>query len=503
MNSPATVGKVYLVGAGPGDPSLITLRGLRCLQQADVVLYDYLASPHLLHHAPPEAHRICLGKHGTGRMLSQQEVNRRMIEAARAGKTVVRLKGGDPLLFARVAEELEALQQAGVPFEIVPGITAALGAGAYAGVPLTYRGAASAVALVTGRQEDDAEQPLDYAALARFPGTLVIYMGVTTAQDWSGQLIRHGMSPDAPVALIRRCCWPDQQTLRCSLAEVPQVIAREQLRPPVLAVVGKVAALERNWPVPQRPPLAGVRVLVTRAAHQAGELAALLEQQGAEVWLQPVIRIEPPESWAALDAALDRLSEFHWLVFSSTNGVQWFFRRLWQRGYDVRRLGSAKLAAIGPATAQALQERGLRVDCHPEQYRAEALAEALAPQAQGRRFLLLRASRGREVLAQRLQQAGGEVEQVVVYRSTDVEQPRQDVRELLEQGKLHWITVTSSAIARSLARMFGPLLQNARLVSISPVTSRTLRELGHPPATEARQYTMHGVVQALVEAAGR
>ncbi len=502
MNVPA-LGKVYLVGAGPGDPGLITLRGMRCLQQAQVVLYDYLASPQLLHHVPAEAERICLGKHGTGRMLSQAEVNRRMIEAARAGKTVVRLKGGDPLLFARVAEELEALQQAGIPFEIVPGITAALGAGAYAGVPLTYRGTASAVALLTGRQEDNPQQPLDYAALARFPGTLVVYMGVTTAGEWSRQLIQHGLSAETPVALIRRCCWPDQQTLRCRLGEVPELIAREHLRPPVLAIVGQVAALERNWPLPQRPPLAGVRVLVTRAAEQAGELARLLEQHGAEVWFQPVIRIEPPEDWAPVDRALDRLADYHWLVFSSTNGVQWFFRRLWQRGYDLRRLGGAKLAAIGPATARALEERGLRVDCHPEQYRAERLAEALAPEAAGKRFLLLRASRGREVLAERLRQAGAVVDQVVVYRSTDVTEPRPEVERLLQQGGVHWITVTSSAIARSLVRMFGPRLRSARLVSISPVTSDTLRELGYPPAAEATEYTMAGVVEALLAAQGK
>jgi len=494
-------GKVYLVGAGPGAPGLITLRGVRCLERADLVLYDYLVNPRLLQHAPPTAQCICLGRHGRTRVWSQAEIDRAMIEAASAGKTVVRLKGGDPAVFGRLAEELEALGRHGIEYEVVPGITAALAAASFAGVAITHRDHASAVAIVTG-QESEGKRGLsvDYGQLARFPGTLVIYMGVTTAPQWTEALLAAGMPPDTPAMIIRRCSCPDQTTLACTLGEVTEhLVPASKLRPPVIVVLGRVAASPRALSWFERRPLFGQTVLVTRPEHQVADLHESLEELGAHVLLQPAIEVHEPADWQAVDRALAQLSSYDWIVFSSVNGVQALLARLGALGRDLRALAGARLAAIGPATVSALAAYHLRTDLQPARYQAEDLADALAPQAPGQRFLLIRASRGREVLADRLQAAGGTVEQIVVYESVDVTTPGEEIAQQLRDGQIHWTTVTSSAIARSLGRMFGDDLRKTRLVSISPVTSATLRELGFEPAAEAEEATMAGLLRALAQ----
>jgi len=493
-----TRGQVYLVGAGPGDPGLLTVRGADCLRRAAVVLYDYLVNPLVLAHASPAAELVCLGRHGQGARLSQQEVNQRMVTAAQAGRIVVRLKGGDPLIFAHATEECTALAAAGIPFEIVPGVTTALAAAAYAGVPLTGRDMASAVALVTAHEDCNKQQPeLDYAALARFPGTLVFYMGVTTVDTWSRALLQAGRAATTPVAVIRRCTWPDQSILRTTLGEVASEFAARKLRPPVISVVGEVVASAplTDWFMSR--PLFGQRVIVTRPVDQAESLCARLAELGADVLVQPAIEIAPPADWTAVDAALARIREFQWLVFSSANGVRYLLDRLLERG-DVRQLAGVRLAAIGPATAAELSRYHLRAELVPGEYRAEELAAALAQRAAGQRVLLARASRGREVLAEQLRAAGATVEQVVVYESRDVARVDPAVATALASGSPLWVTVTSSAIARSLAALFGPALKHARLVSISPITTQTLRELGYEVAAEARQYTTDGVIEAIL-----
>lgn len=494
-------GKVFLVGAGPGDPGLLTVRGAECLARADVVLYDYLASPLLLRHTAPHAELVCLGRHG-GRLMSQEEVSRLMVEHAAAGKLVVRLKGGDPGIFGRVAEEATGLNSAGIPFEIVPGITTAVAAGSYAGVTLTDRDHASCVAFVTGREQagKDAADGLDYAALAKFPGTLVFYMGVTTAPHWSQALIDGGKPGDTPVAMVRCCSLPTQEQWTCRLDEVAKVLAPAKVRPPVVVIVGPVVAHEKlaRWFTSR--PLFGKTVLVTRAEHQADTMANRLEDLGAAVLRQPAIEITPPDDWTPVDTAIDELDEYDWLVFSSRNGVTHFLDRIREQGLDWRALGGVKLAAIGPATADALAERDLQVDLKPTEYRAEALAAELAPNARGQRFLLLRASRGREVLAETLREAGGVVDQVVVYNSADVTQSDSHTASLLADGKIDWITVTSSAIARSLVGMFGDALRKAKLAAISPLTAGVLDELGHSAAAVADEYTIDGVVDAILAA---
>jgi uroporphyrinogen III methyltransferase/synthase len=495
------VGKVYFVGAGPGDPGLITWRGVECLRRGDAVLYDYLVNPRILMHVRPDAELICLGRHGRDRIMPQAEINDHMIELARQGRTVVRLKGGDPTIFGRLAEELDALAAGGIPFEIVPGITAALAAGSYAGLCITQRDEASAVALVTGHeQEEKLGSGLDFDALARFPGTLVFYMGVTTARQWTSALIAAGKPADTPAAIVHRCTWPDQSVITTTLGRVVDEIAAAQMRPPAIVVVGEITspAAIHDWF--SKRPLVGKRVLITRPIDQTGSLERRLAELGAMCLWQPAIEIGPPADWGPVDAALGRLEEFHWLVFSSANGVRYLLDRLLACGADLRRLGEIQLAAIGPGTAEELARYHLKADLVPDEFRAESLAAALVPDARGQRFLLARASRGREVLAEELLAAGGIVEQVVVYSSRDVEPADPEVSAALAAGRIDWITVTSSAIARSLANLFGDDLHKSKLASISPITSATLRELGHEPAAEAREYTMEGVVEALVKA---
>ncbi|HTQ37912.1 MAG TPA: uroporphyrinogen-III C-methyltransferase [Pirellulales bacterium] len=548
-------GKVALVGAGPGDAGLISWRGVECLRRADAVLYDYLVNPAILRHASAGASLICLGRHkkpeGRGqkaegeqnakgrrqkaekcseihegkegaRIWQQAEINEELVKLARQGQYVVRLKGGDPAVFGRLLEEVSALEAAGIAYEIVPGITAALAAGSYAGVWITQRDVASAVALITGHEGDSEHAPpLDYAALAAFPGTLVFYMGVTTAREWTAALMSAGKPPNTPAAIVRRCSWPDQKTIRCTLGSIVEQLEAARMRPPVIVVVGDVVnSLSSRYRVgsPQAPrhgevtvpeswftgrPLFGQRILLTRPVDRTDALWQPLTELGAECLVQPAIEISAPDDWQPVDAALARLSDFDWLVFSSVNGVQFLLDRLLATGRDVRQLAGMKLAAIGPGTAEELANYHLRVDGQPaEVYRAEALAELLAQDARGKKFLLARASRGREVLAETLRAAGGLVEQIVVYKSTDVAQADPEVAAAVKAGRIDWVTVTSSAIARSVARMFGEDLRRAKIVSISPVTTAALRELGFQPTAEAKQYTMDGVVAAILAAGG-
>ena len=493
-----TCGRVYFVGAGPGDPKLITLRGVECLRSADLVLYDCLVNRAILDHVPPSAELVRLGGRPGQRIVPHEEVQARMFEAARRGKVVVRLKAGDPDVFGGAAAEIEALRSAGIPFQIVPGITAAAAVAGYAEIPITHPDYASAVAWVVAHQKEGEAPPVDYAALARFPGTLVFYMGESSAEQWSDGLLRGGKSPDTPVAVVRRVSWSDQQTVRCTLGEVSQRIADQGLGPPAVIVVGDAVSLAGELPWFAARPMFGTRVLITRPREQADSLGDRLTELGAQVDCHPVIQISDPPDWAPVDRALGHLDRYDWLVLSSANGVSYLLDRLLASHGDLRKLAGVRLAAIGPATAEQLARYGLRADLVPDEYRAEALAAALSGEAAGRRFLLARASRGRDVLAERLRAAGGTVEQIVVYSSTDVARADPYVAEALSTGRIDWVTVTSSAVARSLARLFGDALGQAKLASISPITSGALRQLGYEPEVEAAQYTMGGLVEAMV-----
>jgi uroporphyrinogen III methyltransferase / synthase len=500
---------VSLVGAGPGDPGLLTLRAVECLRQADLVVYDYLVPTRLLDHANPQAERICLDQLAPDHAERYRNVAPLLIEAARRGRHVVRLKGGDPLVFGRGGEEASALRQAGIPFEIVPGVTAALGAAACAGIPLTHRTVASAVAFVTGHEQPGKESSLlDWSALARFPGTLVFYMPIARLAQIVAMLVQEGKDPSTPAAAVRWAATPEQQTLVSTLAQLPGEVQHAQMQAPCLVLVGPVVALRSELAWFEDRPLFDKCVLVTRPSHQAGAMVERLERLGATCIVQPVVEIREPADWSPVDHALANLRHYDWLIFTSVNGVHAFLSRLRHLGDDLRALGHLHLAAIGPSTAAALRTYHLDPDVVPEEFSSEGLFAALKERVAGKRVLLARADRGRELLNAELA-AIAQVEQVAVYSQADVMEMAEKLRLLLTAGKIDFITLTSSNIARGLLRHLDtPARQQIdsgriKLVSISPVTSTAIREFGFPVAAEATTFTTEGVVQALLGMIGK
>ena len=491
---------VYLIGAGPGDPELLTLRGARCLRNCDVVLYDGLSNAEILRFAP-DAEHICVGKHGQSRIWTQSEIIDEMLRHAAAGKTVARLKGGDPAVFARTAEEVSALNDASVPFEIIPGITAALAAGSYAGIPITHRKIASAVALVTGHEEPGkTESALDWDALARFPGTLVIYMGVTTAKTWTDALIQAGKDPATPAALIRRCSHPDQATIRCRLDEIAdQLTPASRFRPPVIAIIGEVATLADSMNWIQKRPLHGQTLLVTRPAAQADALADAIRLRGGQAIVAPAIEIKPVDDFSLLDAAIDHLAETDLLIFCSANGVQQFFLRLDARGGDSRRLAATKVAVVGRKTETKLREHGIRADLVPDDFCAASLIDLLAANFANKNVTIVRASRGSDELSKQLIESGAAVQEIVAYQNADVDQPDPFVVDALEQGRIDWVTVTSTATAKNLYRLYGDALQKTRLAAISPITATALQECGFNVEAVANPYSIDALLDEIIE----
>lgn len=495
--------RVFLVGAGPGNPGLLTLRAVECLEQADLVIYDRLANAWLLDHAPSKARRVCVTELASHHVDRCRPVIDLMIEAAKSGQCVVRVKGGDPLVFGRGGEEAEALFQAGIPFEIIPGVTAALGAAAYAGFPLTHRDHASAIAFVTGHERGDKEDhAVDWAGLVSFPGTLVIYMGLSRLSTIVGELIAAGKDPKTPAAVIQAASTTEQKVIEAALQELPQAVEKAGLGAPAVVIIGAVVGLRSHLSWFEKRPLFGRSVLVTRPEGQGHDLARRLEALGARAVLLPVMSIREPQSWAPVDAALDRLENYQWLVFTSVNGVEFFLNRLRARGRDLRSLGGIKLAAIGPATAGALRRFHLEPDLVPESYRSEALALALRESAKGTRVLLVRADRGREILREELS-AVAEVDQVAVYSQVEGMDRLSAAWDQVRDGKLDYITFTSSNIARAflsgLDETTARRIKNGemRIVTISPVTSDAVRKLGYEIACEAEKYTTQGLLEAL------
>jgi len=499
-------GTVYLVGAGPGDPGLFTLRGKECLSVADVVLYDGLVNPDLLRHTRAEAIRTCRAEGPDGRRVPQEEINRQLISAAQSGKTVVRLKGGDPFVFGRGSEEAAALAAAGIPFEVVPGITAATAAAVYTGVSLTHRELSSAVAFITGHE--DPSKPtdrLDIAALAKFPGTLVYYMGLDRLGKIATALIAAGKSPETPSLVVCRATTPFQKTVTADLRDIAQTVQQAGLHAPSLLIIGDVVKVREQAAWFEQRPLFGKVIGITRPEDQADDAVSLCYRLGAQPVLLPIIDIRPPDDWSAVDAVINRLAEFRWIVFTSANGVTGLFDRLWKSGGDVRRLGSAKLAVIGPGTAAALARYGLRADLVPTQFRAEALAAALKPHMRDQRVLWARASRGRDVLPAELTAAGAIVEQAVVYQNRDAEGLPAAELQRLERGELDWIGLSSPSIARHLPRLLTPaaralLGSRTKLASISPITTAAAIEAGLPISAEATAYTWPGLFEAMIAA---
>jgi len=497
-----TQGILFLVGAGPGDPGLITVKGLECLRAADAVVYDFLANPRLLREARDDAELICVGKRSGHHTMSQDEISALLVAKARQGKRVCRLKGGDPVVFGRGGEEALALAEAGVAFEIVPGVTAGVAAPAYAGIPVTHRGMASSVAFVTGHEDPTkAASSVAWGKLAAAVDTLVVYMGVKRLPVIVEQLQAGGLPSDTPAAMIRWGTMPSQQTASSTLGDIVDRAAG--IEPPAVLVVGQPASLRERLKWFERRPLFGRCVLVTRARSQASRLTARLEALGAEVLEMPTIRIEPPESYAPLDEAIAQLHRYHWVVFTSVNGVDAFFARLALAGGDARAL--PQVAAIGPATAERLQAHGIRADCQGEQFTGEALVAALGARAElaGRRVLLPRAAEVPPTVCEGLAALGAQVHEAAAYRTAIGAEADDAALQRLLGGGVHLVTFTSSSTVRGFVAAVGPgrlasLPTSLRLVSIGPVTSRTAREHGLAIAAEAVDHTIPGLVDALL-----
>jgi uroporphyrinogen III methyltransferase/synthase len=494
-------GVVYLVGAGPGDPGLMTARSLALIADADAVFYDRLIPPTALDGARTDAELIYVGKQPGVPSVPQDEIGARLIEAARAGKSVVRLKGGDPFVFGRGGEEGEALRAAGVEFEVVPGVTAGVAATAYAGIPVTHRDDASAVAFVTGHEDPEKdESALDWDALATFPGTLVFYMGVKRLGENAAALIAGGRDPEEPAAAIERGTWPGQRTVNATLGTIAAAVERERVKAPALIVVGAVAARREDLAWLERRPLHGRRVVVTRARAQASGLAAILRNLGADVVELPAIRIEPRIESEEVRRAVESIGEYALICVTSPNGAELLFEAM--SGLDARALAGATVAAIGPGTARALRRHGIVADVVPERFVAEALVEAMAGvEIEGKRVLVARAAEARDVLPDALRERGAEVDVVALYETVR-EQPGAEAIEAARSAD--YVTFTSSSTVTNLTAALGDRFPRAaRIVSIGPVTSETAKAAGLRVDVEADQHDIDGLLAALLEDAAR
>jgi len=495
MSAKPKAGTVYLVGAGPGDPGLLTLRGKALLSEAEVVIYDYLANPALLEWAKPAAQKIYVGKKGgTASVSHQEQIHRRMIEAAKAGRSVVRLKGGDPFIFGRGGEEVEALAAAGIPFEVVPGVTSAIAAPAYAGIPLTHRDCASTVTFVTGHEDPDKDAPLiHWGQPATASDTLVVLMGMGHLPGIVARMIAAGRAPDTPMALIRWGTHPHQETLVGTLGDMVARVAETGFKPPVVMVVGDVVKLRGPFSWFEKRPLFGKRIVVTRARAQAAGLADLLIARGAEVIGLPAIEIVPTADWGPLDRALDQIVHYDGLIFTSVNGVRHFRKHLDDRRFDLRKLHGLVLIAIGPATAAAVESWGLYVDVVPTEFQAEGvLSELERIGIIGKRFLLPRAKAAREVLPDTIRAKGGEVDVVVVY---ETKRPT----ESTVPASVDMVTFASPSSVKNFMSGAGRTLPFATVACIGPITADCARAQGLTVDVMPKTYTIAALAEAIVE----
>jgi uroporphyrinogen III methyltransferase/synthase len=496
--------KVYLVGAGPGDPELITVKGLECIKKADVLIYDFLASPLLLKHASENTEIIYVGKKGGDHTLSQDRINALIVEKAKSGSTVTRLKGGDPFIFGRGGEEAEVLIEAGIPFEIVPGVTSAIAAPAYAGIPLTHRKFTSTVAFVTGHEDPAKEgSSIDWESLVKGIGTIVFLMGVKNLPHITDRLLSHGMDPKTPVALVRWGTTPRQFTVTGTIDTIVERVKAAGLKPPAIIVVGHVVKLRETMKWFENRPLMGRSIVVTRAREQASELVKRLSDLGAECIECPTIKTAPPEDIKPLDTALDHLSSYAWLIFTSVNGVNFFFNRLFEKNKDVRALNHVQTAVIGPATAERLFDFGFKSDIVPESYRAESVVKAFAKEdIAGKKILLPRAKEARPVLPLELTRMGAVVDEVTAYCTKAVKENADVIIERLKERTIDMITFTSSSTVKNFRALLPPegldnLIQGVTVAGIGPITADTARNLGFDVHIVAESYTIDGLCEAI------
>lgn len=515
-------GKVYLVGAGPGDPGLFTLKGVECMRRADVIVYDYLAGKPLLGFAAPDAELIYVGKKGGDHTMQQEDICQLLVDKGLAGHVVTRLKGGDSFIFGRGGEEALALHEAGVPFEVVPGISSAYSVPAYAGIPVTHRGLTTDVAFITGHEDPTKEEStIKWDKISTGIGTLVFLMGVKNLPYIVSNLTANGRDPETPVALIRWGTTPRQETLTGTLTNIVELVKERGFKAPAITIVGEVVSLREKLHWFEDRPLFGKRVVVTRSRSQASDLVTALADTGAVPVEFPTIKVNPPvDGYAALDAAIAKLRAgsdtggdtaagpaYDWIVFTSVNGVEHFFARLDREG-DVRDLRGAKLGAIGPATATALEARDLKLDFVPAEYRAEAVLEGLLERgAAAGSVLIPRAKEAREVLPEKLAAAGARVEVVPAYETMLDDTGSGEMKDMLLAGEIDIITFTSSSTVKNFVKLleafdFQALPANVTIACIGPVTAETARELGLRVDLVADEYTIPGLVRALIAGAG-
>jgi len=499
-----TKGYVYLVGAGPGDPKLITVKGSECIAKADVLVYDRLASRRLLTLARPDCELIYCGKSPDRHTLRQEEINQVLVDKGLEGKIVTRLKGGDPFVFGRGGEEAEALLDAGIEFEVVPGITSAIAVPAYAGIPVTHRDLTTSFAVITGHEDPTKnETTIHWDHLAQSHGTLVFLMGMANLPLIAEKLMANGKKATTPVAIIQWGTRPEQRTLVGQLVTIAADVKEQGFTNPSIIIVGEVVTLREKLKWFEKKPLFGQRIVVTRARHQASELSLAIESLGGEAWEFPMIEIVPPTDSSYLAKAISDLKSFQWLIFTSSNGVEGFFAELKRQERDVRDLAGIEIVAIGPATLVALEQRGLRASFVPEEFRAEKIIEGLSGRIMsGQRVLLARAEEARDVLPEALKARGVEVWDVPVYKTVIGGANRGELQQMLREKEIQAVTFTSSSTVRNFVTLLDgdvSLLKDVLLYSIGPITSATAQELGLTIFKEAAQYTISGLVEALLE----
>jgi uroporphyrinogen III methyltransferase / synthase len=495
-------GKVYLVGAGPGDARLLTLRAAELLASADLVVLDALVSNDIAAMIPKSAQIVYVGKRAAAHSLPQDQINQLLIDEAKNGKRVVRLKGGDPFVFGRGGEEAEELAAAGVPFEIVPGISSAIAGPGYAGIPVTHRAHATSVTLVTAHEADSGSTGIQWPALAQLDGTIVFMMGFANLGAIVRNLTAHGMSPTRGCAVISKATRPDQRTVTGTLADIEPRVAAANLETPALIVVGDVVQLHDSINWFESRPLFGKRVVVTRAREQASELKRLLEESGAQVLQFPTIEIAPPQSYDSLDRAVNQ--HYDWLIFTSTNGVAAYFDRLFALGKDARTLAGTKIAAVGQSTAADLRSRGIAPDVVPERYISTELLPLLAEDQHGTRTAVIRAETGNDELLNELRRRGGEVDLAIAYRTVAADLDLDELRTLIATDAIDSVTFTSaSTVDHFLAKLTNEermrILQHAKIASIGETTSAAIRRYGKEPDVVAKNATIQDLHDAVVE----
>lgn len=499
-------GKVYLVGAGPGDPGLITVKGRECIERADVIIYDYLASPSLLKYAKKESEIIYVGKQGGDHTLSQEGINALIVEKAGKGFTVTRLKGGDPFIFGRGAEEAEVLIENKISFEVVPGVTSAIAAPAYAGIPLTHRSFTSTVAFVTGHEDPEkAESGINWEALAKGIGTIVFLMGVKNLPNIVMQLLNHGISPDTPAAVVRWGTTPKQRSVSGTIGNISDLVKAAGIKSPAIIIVGNVVKLKSKMDWFENKPLFGKRIVITRAREQASDLVDMLSALGAECLEFPTIKVEPPDDFRALDRAIKNLSTYDWLIFTSVNGVNFFFERLFGNGRDIRSFHKIKTAVIGPATSERLLHYGLKSDVIPHSYRAESVIDAFRNiNLEGKRVLLPRAKEARMILPEELIKKGAFVDEITAYQTRAVTDEAADLIKELKNKTIDIVTFTSSSTVKNFAAllpadMIKELMKDITVAAIGPITADTAKELGFKVSITAESFTIPGLCNAILQ----